>query len=220
MDGHKSRANYFIANLFDSYGIDVLILPGHTSHLLQPFDVSIASPLKSKFQENITTYDLKHDIDRSTRKKKSLSEIRTMMIRCLLDALSQSATITNIESGFKASVIFPLNPEVPLASKYSMDSSLREKYPEIYQNINNRSLINNHHLNGNLENLVFTFQADYGTVPVNDDLQSYHEFGRHSIDNMKTGQSGNGRILSLIPDIFDEKEGNFKRIANDGKLRQ
>lgn len=220
LDGHRSRANYFLANLFDSYGIDILILPGHTSHLLQPFDVSIASPLKSKYQERVAAYDLKSAAESPTGRKKSLGELRIMMVRCFLDALSQSATLTNIQSGFKASGIFPLNPEVPLASKYAMDSSLRERFPEIYQDINNDHMVNNHHLNGNLENLKFTFKADHGFDPNNDDLKIYHEFSRCIINRMKRGELVSATILSPIPIIYDEKNGNIFKTLNDGHLRQ
>ena len=219
LDGHKSRANYFVANLLDSYGIDVLILPGHTSHLLQPFDVSIASPLKSKFQENISNYDRRHKDGNGIGRNKSLNDIRIMMIECFINALSESANMTNIKSGFRASGIFPLNPEVPLASKYSMDSSLRDKFPSIYQKIKNGNMVNNHHLNGNLENLLFIFRADYGIIPINDHLPIFYEAARQNIEKMKTGKNANGIILSPIPDIIDENNDGIRRIANDGKLR-
>ena len=68
VDGHKSRANYFIARLFDIYGIDILVFPGHTSHLLQPFDVSIASPLKTAYQRRLSRNNL--DDNRRKRMKK------------------------------------------------------------------------------------------------------------------------------------------------------
>jgi hypothetical protein len=34
----------------DNAGIDVLILPPHSTHIMQPFDVSLASPLKVGFK--------------------------------------------------------------------------------------------------------------------------------------------------------------------------
>lgn len=48
LDGHGSRINYTAALVFYIFNVDVLIFPGHTSHVLQPFDVSLAAPLKSK----------------------------------------------------------------------------------------------------------------------------------------------------------------------------
>lgn len=44
VDGHPSRRNFLANYIFSSFNIDVLILPGHTSHILQPFDLTVASP--------------------------------------------------------------------------------------------------------------------------------------------------------------------------------
>jgi len=46
MDGYRS---YITANVIAyciEYTIDMLILPPHTSHMLQPLDVSVFAPLK------------------------------------------------------------------------------------------------------------------------------------------------------------------------------
>jgi hypothetical protein len=47
LDGHGTRRNLRAMMIFDLFNVDVLILPGHTTHVLQPFDVGIASPLKT-----------------------------------------------------------------------------------------------------------------------------------------------------------------------------
>lgn len=38
VDGHPSRRSYLANYIFSCFNIDFLILPGHTSHALQPFD--------------------------------------------------------------------------------------------------------------------------------------------------------------------------------------
>ena len=53
VDRHKTRINFFAVKILDFFGVDLLILPGHTSHLLQPFDVSVASPLKASFKSSL-----------------------------------------------------------------------------------------------------------------------------------------------------------------------
>ena len=51
LDGHTSRENPLALCLLRKFRIDVMILPSHTTHVLQMFDVGLASPLKKKFTE-------------------------------------------------------------------------------------------------------------------------------------------------------------------------
>lgn len=51
VDGHKSRDNFFAALLLYLFNIDLLILP--SSHLLQPFDIAVALPLKAYFKDDL-----------------------------------------------------------------------------------------------------------------------------------------------------------------------
>ena len=43
VDGHASRMNFDAAYILHIFNIDCLVLPGHCSHVLQPFDVNMAS---------------------------------------------------------------------------------------------------------------------------------------------------------------------------------
>ena len=49
MDGHHSRENPVAIMLLEANNINLLILPSHVTHILQMFDVCLASPMKSKF---------------------------------------------------------------------------------------------------------------------------------------------------------------------------
>lgn len=53
VDGHKSRENYLPALILYLFNIDLLLLPSHSSHILQPFDICVASSLKSFFKEEL-----------------------------------------------------------------------------------------------------------------------------------------------------------------------
>ena len=56
LDGHKSRMNSEALEVLFKNNINVIIFPSHTTHVLQPFDVSLAAPLKNmivKFNDNI-----------------------------------------------------------------------------------------------------------------------------------------------------------------------
>jgi hypothetical protein len=39
--------------IFCLFNVDILILPGHTTHVLQAFDVGITSQLKSEFRQQL-----------------------------------------------------------------------------------------------------------------------------------------------------------------------
>ena len=47
LDGHSSRISAFALLYLKQHYVDVLILPSHTTHILQPFDVVVAHSLKA-----------------------------------------------------------------------------------------------------------------------------------------------------------------------------
>ena len=51
LDGHASRINFSALEYLSRACCDVIILPAHTSHITQPFDVAIASPLKNIYKQ-------------------------------------------------------------------------------------------------------------------------------------------------------------------------
>jgi hypothetical protein len=51
-DGHKGRISVLAAAIFIRHGIDVLVLPPHSSHLLWMFDVGPAAPPKTAVRGN------------------------------------------------------------------------------------------------------------------------------------------------------------------------
>ena len=53
VDGHPRRYNYEVALILYLFDIDLVLIPPHTSHLLQDFDMVISAPLKKYFKEEI-----------------------------------------------------------------------------------------------------------------------------------------------------------------------
>ena len=53
VDGHKSRESFLAELLLYLFNIDLLILPSHSIHLLQPFGIAVASPLKAYFKDDL-----------------------------------------------------------------------------------------------------------------------------------------------------------------------
>lgn len=51
--------NYYASKLLSMFGILLLVFPGHTSHVLQPFDVGIAAALKTRYSKLLQKFKLK-----------------------------------------------------------------------------------------------------------------------------------------------------------------
>ncbi|MCO5551715.1 hypothetical protein L7F22_005219 [Adiantum nelumboides] len=82
-------------------GIDIITLPTHTSHKLQPLDVLVLKSLKVQFQ-------MERDIwqQRATSRQASKSELVSIVAK----DITSSYTEANIKVGFQATGIWPLNP--------------------------------------------------------------------------------------------------------------
>jgi hypothetical protein len=82
------------------HGLDLLTLPSHTSHALQPLDISVFKPFKTAFRVYrdmwVTKYKGMHT------KKDTLAE-------WISKSLHAALTSQNIRSGFRAAGIYPFD---------------------------------------------------------------------------------------------------------------
>lgn len=100
MDGHGSHITAkFISFCMDN-AIDLLILPPHCSHVLQPLDVGVFSPLKRALAVET---DVVSRLDSGRLKRVEWTE---MYIR----ARQRALTVSNIKSGWRATGLGPLSP--------------------------------------------------------------------------------------------------------------
>ncbi|KJZ68588.1 hypothetical protein HIM_12021 [Hirsutella minnesotensis 3608] len=101
LDGHGSH----VAPEFDKYcttnSIVVLLMPAHSSHILQPLDVGCFSPLKTIYGRKVQEKMLAgtHHIDKQD------------FLPIYLEARRQALSPSNIRSGFLATGLFPFNPD-------------------------------------------------------------------------------------------------------------
>jgi hypothetical protein len=100
MDGHGSHITANVIAHCMEHAIDLLIMPPHTSHKLQPLDVSVFSPLKRALAAE-TDAASRVDSGRIQR-----VDWTTMYIRARERALISA----NIQSGWKATGLEPLSP--------------------------------------------------------------------------------------------------------------
>ena len=114
LDGHGSHeTDDFMWECY-SNNIQLLFLPPHTSHVLQPLDLAVFSPLKTYYRKQIGFLSLLTD---STPIGK-----RNFLI-CYAKARKQALTSQNIKSGWRAGGLWPVNSAKPLMSRLLLDNS-------------------------------------------------------------------------------------------------
>lgn len=116
-DGHGSRRCFTACFLLWCFDIELLILPGHCSHVMQPFDVALASPLKSHYKKTLDSKKFQGD---GRIANQTAQEVRTLMISSFLDAVSSSCTYSNVLTSFSSTGLSPLDPSLPLSSQFAM----------------------------------------------------------------------------------------------------
>jgi hypothetical protein len=120
LDGHASRLNLDALTVLDARDVDVLCLPSHYTYVIQPFDVAIASPLKTYFKNELNQrVHVIMEADPGKCEKTDLLRFEACM--AFLEAYRHATTRVNCVSGFRVSGIVPFAPEVPLASQYVME---------------------------------------------------------------------------------------------------
>ena len=102
LDGHNSHVTLEVVKISMESGLDIVSLPSHTNHTLQPLDIACFKPFKTAFRQIRDTWCL-------TNKnlyvgKQTLCEWTSIALKCAL-------TAPNIWAGFRKAGIWPLDRE-------------------------------------------------------------------------------------------------------------
>jgi hypothetical protein len=130
LDGHATRRKAMAMLIFDFFGVDVLILPGHCTHVLQPFDVGLASALKNEFKKLLLT--MINEIMHAEGRTKS-DTCRRVLVTCFVNALHTATSPINLKSAFAATGFVPLNAQAALESPF-----VHPGHDEVFQSIRRR----------------------------------------------------------------------------------
>ena len=115
MDGHGSRKSHRGILYLQQHQIDVLILPGHSTHILQPFDVCIASPLKACLLKQIQARN--HDlINHRVPAGTAVGARRWILVHSFMESIRKSVTFATSSTAFSVCGLAPVNPARPLSS--------------------------------------------------------------------------------------------------------
>ena len=122
-DRHTSRGNPLALTILKKAGLKVIILPAHTTHVLQLFDVGLASPLKSRFTQ----------IFQSMLKKKEnyvenniTASMRKIAIEAFIEAWDCICNKGNCEAAARSVGIKPVTSSAPKESIYVRDPTDKE----------------------------------------------------------------------------------------------
>lgn len=193
VDGHSSRGCFYACYLLALFNIDLLILPPHSSHVVQPFDVSIASPLKTEFTKNLQKRNLIIDLNNFTLEqalKITAAQTREQLIDSFLSALRTVTSRSNISDGFKKSGIYPLDPSIPLNSEFILPTALNPTKPNY---ISNKFLNTEDEL---LKLFKFEYKRDYNAEK--DQITNLQAFINDQWNNIKIDD----RTLYELPPII------------------
>ena len=102
LDGHNSHVILEVARLAKNVGLDLITLPSHTSHALQPLDVSVFKPFKQYFREYR---------DYWTSRNRDQSATKEVLAQWVSLGLRKALSVCNISSGFRRTGIYPLNSQ-------------------------------------------------------------------------------------------------------------
>lgn len=115
LDGHTSHTkDLSIIDYAKQNGIIMLSLPSHTSHRLQPLDVSFFGPLKTNFNTACEKYIRTH-----------LTKITVSHISTLLnESYPKTAVVATAMNGFRSTGIWPLDRDVFQESDFAIPTNV------------------------------------------------------------------------------------------------
>ncbi|XP_052749791.1 uncharacterized protein LOC128200428 [Galleria mellonella] len=102
LDNHESHISLGAYKLFREHYLQVLSLPPHVSHKMQPLDLTIFSSLKIAYNKECELYMVNNPGKRITQ-----YEIEELFTK----AYNKTANISKAVSGFRAAGIYPINPD-------------------------------------------------------------------------------------------------------------
>ena len=209
VDGHSSRYSIDSIALLAANNIDLLVLPPHTSHCLQPFDVAVASPLKTAFKKHINS-SMKRAREmvpgkQDSPEKLTSEQLRYTLLSSFLTSLSQAATLNNCRAAFSATGIYPFNPGEPLSSHFAMSP-----LPAEVVNLRAKSNAGKAALLSSPAEMNIQCNKERNRNCTDDDLTPNV---KDIIRRIRNNPINSGKIISRVPPIFQQMwNGSYNKI--------
>lgn len=136
-DGHATHVTDDVIDFAKSQNIEILKLPAHTSHLLQPLDLSVFKSLKVMWDEKLCVWQRRNAGRRISKKE----------FAQLFGKIWNLVCSDVIRSGFKKGGIMPFSREVITPEKYDRD--IWERYLRYTQEKEEPTKVHDENLNSN-----------------------------------------------------------------------
>ena len=101
LDGHESHDSMEFTAYCKANNIITLCMPAHSSHLLQPLDVGVFSPLKKAYGRQVEKL-MRNQINHITKLE---------FLPCFRAAFSEAITESNVQGGFRGAGLVPFDPD-------------------------------------------------------------------------------------------------------------
>jgi hypothetical protein len=121
LDGHNSHVTLDVILKANDASLDMVTLPSHTSHEMQPLDVAVFKPFKTAFRAYRDVWSMTH------KGQKTMKEDLAQWVSL---ALKKAMTPSNIKAGFKHIGIWPLN-NTAMINKMGPSEGFIEKSLEV-----------------------------------------------------------------------------------------
>lgn len=109
LDNHSAHINLDAINIAKEKGVYMVTVPPHTTHKLQPLDVSIYKPFKNAFEKAVDTFQKN---PKNVGKRIGQNEVATLVN----EAFSASNSVQVAVKGFKKCGVHPFNRNIFTAS--------------------------------------------------------------------------------------------------------
>jgi 4-hydroxybenzoate polyprenyltransferase len=129
LDGHGSHETTDFMYLCYQNNVHLLFLPPHTSHVLQPLDLSVFSSLKSHYRTEVSHLSLLTDSSPIGKQN---------FLACYSKARKEALSAKIIKAGWKASGLWPKSMAKPLMSPLLLENSnTAQNTPKAIESLNN-----------------------------------------------------------------------------------
>ena len=136
LDGHTSRENPLALLLLRNAKVDVLTIPGHSSHVTQMFDVVLASPLKSMYTKTLNKLLKSKNVERGATS--FIAKARYLAVSAFISAWDSVCNLYNCTKAAEKCGYFPFNEEA-IASSVFVEIFSEEREALYQERLNRRT---------------------------------------------------------------------------------
>uniref|UniRef100_A0ABD2WKN8 DDE-1 domain-containing protein n=1 Tax=Trichogramma kaykai TaxID=54128 RepID=A0ABD2WKN8_9HYME len=119
VDGHSSYITLELCQFCREHKIEVIALYPNATHIIQPLDVSVFSPLKKQYRKQVDSFRLQNNGERMARHNFA------QVLKDCLDSIENLPQM--IKNGFAITGLFPFSPD-------SVDYNILNKMPKSIKN--------------------------------------------------------------------------------------